>query len=433
MSHASTAHGSIHDVGGAIPIPPVTIPAEKATFPAGALKMLPAGLWLLGVLGIIITVIGAGSVGKEHALAAYHVGFLYALGLSLGSLGLVMIFHQFNAGWAATVRRPLENVAGLMPVVAVLGLPVVIVELLVTKGALFTWLKPGVTQTDVLAAHKSGFLNVGFFLVRAVAYFAIWIYLGTTLFRLSRKQDDTGDRALTARARFISSFGLLLFALTTAFAGFDWVMSMQYHWFSTMWGVYFFAGNNVAATCFLVVTLVLIRRAGKLEGMVTREHFHDLGKLVLAFTVFWAYIAFCQYFLIWYSNIPEETAWYMLRKSHGWERLFQLLCIGHFLAPFPLLLFRGTKRSMLLIGLIAAWLLLMHAADLFFMVRPVLSETVEAYHHGTGLQHWWLDLFGILGPVCLFLGAVAKRTLSTPLVPLRDPRLAEALEHKNYV
>jgi hypothetical protein len=411
----------------------VTIPAEQATIPGGALKILPTALFFLGAVCIVFTVIGAGSVGAAHALASYHVGFLYALSLALGSLGLVMIFNQFNAGWAATVRRQLENVAGLMPVVAILGAPVLIAELGWTRGALFGWLKPGITQTDVLAQTKQPFLNPWTFVVASIVYFGIWSFLGVSLYRISRKQDETGDRELTAKARWISSFGLLLYALTTAFAAFHWIMSMQFHWFSTMWGVYFFAGNILSGTCLLVVTLALVRRAGALKGMVTAEHFHDLGKLVLAFTVFWAYIAFCQYFLIWYSNIPEETAWYILRKQHGWENLFYLLCLGHFLAPFLVLLFRGVKRNMLLIGSVAAWLLVMHAADLFFMVRPVLTETVEAYHGSTGMRYWWLDLFGILGPVCLFLGAVAKRAVSTPLVPLRDPRLAEALEHKNYV
>lgn len=431
-SHGEAA--AYHDTGthGA---PRLRINPEAVTFAPGTGRVLIGGLWFLGALALVVTIVlglGGNKDALKHALAAYHVGFIYALGLSLGSLGLVMILHQFNAGWSATVRRQLENFASLIPVCALLGMPVLVVELLY-DGLLFKWMQDAIRAEDALAAHKAPYLNEPFFVARAVIYFGIWSALAITLHRLSRKQDQTGDRMLTARARFISSFGLLLFALTTAFAGFDWLMSQDFHWFSTMWGVYFFAGNQVAAVALLVLTAIILRRRGKLEGMVTSEHFHDMGKLLLAFTVFWAYIGFSQYFLIWYSNIPEETAWFVLRNSHGWKNVAIFLTVGHFVIPFLLLLWRGTKRIPMLIGAVAAWLLFMHAVDIFFIVRPNLTMMAPTYAASTGLEHWWIDVVGFVGPVAIFLGFVVRAVVSAPLIPVNDPRLPEALEHKNYV
>ena len=438
MSHAHPASGHASDshAHGAHGNPPVRVNPAAVTFPPGAGRGLSALLLLIGAGAIVATVIGGLALPKEvgikHAVSSYHVGFIFALGLSLGSLGMVMILNQFNAGWTATLRRQLENAARLIPVCAVLGLPILAIEL-AYDGVMFKWMSNELLKTDHLLQHKSGYLNEPFFVARAILYFLIWSVLGTLLYNYSRKQDDTGDRNLSAKARFISSFGLVLFALSTAFAGFDWLMSADFHWFSTMWGVYFFAGNQVACIALLILVAVFLRRAGKLEGMVTSEHFHDLGKLLLAFTVFWAYIGFSQYFLIWYSNIPEETAWFVLRNSHGWQNAAWLLCVGHFIVPFLILLWRAPKRTPLVLGAVAAWILLMHAVDIFFIVRPNLTLTVPAYETSTGLQNWWIDLTGFVGPVALFLGLLVRQIVANPLIPMKDPRLAEALEHKNYV
>ncbi len=405
----------------------------------GAWRMAGTGLLFLGVLSCVVLVIGVlagGGGGGEaaknaikHALGAYHTGFLYAVGLVLGCLGLQMILQQVNAGWSAAVRRQAENVASLAWVLGVLFLPVAILELLVTKGVLFKWMDDAYVAGDVLYTHKQPYLNEPFWAVRAVIYFVVWISLGTVLYRLSRRQDQTGDKWLTARARWISSFGLLLFALTTAFASFDWLMSLDFHWFSTMFGVYFFAGSVVSAVALLCVVLCTLRIQGKLGPTFTKEHQHDLGKLLFAFTVFWAYITLCQYFLIWYSNIPEETAFYIKRQTGTWRYVSIAIAVGHFAMPFLFLLIRDLKRNAHTLRLVALWMLVMHAVDLIYMVRPVIEK-------GGGPKLGamaWIDVAGILGPVCLLLGFLVMRIGSTPLVPLKDPRLHEVLTHKNYV
>lgn len=419
-SHGHDGHAHAHGHGHSVKL-------NDAAVRGGLGKLAPA-LWFVGIVGLVVAILGAnttGEHGKAHALAAYHVGFLFSLGLALGCLGLTMILQQFNAGWSAAIRRQAENVASLIPVVLVLFLPIVLLEVFVFHGKLFHWMHEGATELDPVLKKKAGYLNVGRWLAFAAIYFILWTVLATKLRGYSVKQDETGDKWLTAKARRMSSYGLLLFALSTAFASFDWLMSMDPHWFSTMFGVYFFAGGMLSCIALVIIILGLLRMNGKLEGVVTAEHFHDLGKLLFAFTVFWAYVTFCQYFLIWYSNIPEETAFYNIRLVNGYEKLGLVLCFGHFLIPFVILLFRGVKRNYKLLMLVAAWQLVMHAVDLLYMVRPIA--------HTRFGEHIWLDILGLLGPLCIFLGFVAWRVGTAPLVPLKDPRLSEALAHKNYV
>lgn len=434
MSQASLSHGHGHDHAAHGHVEPqiaarALLKPELVNCESGMFRMLGYGLMLAGVLGLVLTgVIGFGSKeASRQAVAAYHMGFLFCVGLSVGCLGFQMILQQFNAGWSAALRRQAENVAAMVWVCALLFIPIALNAFLVNdEYKLFSWMSLEHTAGDVLFQKKAAWLNPEFWAIRSAVYFLVWIALSQRLARLSRKQDETGDRWLTAKARRTSSYGLLLFALTTAFASFDWLMSLDYHWFSTMFGVYFFAGSIVSAVAVIILILGLAVGAGKLTGLVTSEHFHDAGKLLFAFIVFWAYVTFSQYFLIWYSNIPEESAFYNLRQIGAWRQVSIFLAFGHFIIPFLFVLFRGTKRNRRLLMLAALWMLAMHALDLFYIVRPVLKSVPlgERLH---------LDVLGLLGPVCLFLGLVLRKVVSAPLMPLKDPRLHEALEHKNYV
>lgn len=435
MSTISAGHAHPHDghgAGHAHEEPQVAARREldvnKLTPGPGFGAMVRNALWFVGVIGIVVVAVSGFSSGadnQKHALTSYHMGFLYALGIALGALGLQMIFQQFNAGWSATVRRTAETIASLFPIIALLFIPIAVIELVYKQGHLFSWMNPA-NHGDVIYQEKALWLNPTRWLVAACIYFLIWILLGRKLYALSRKQDETGDRWLTARARFISSFGLLAFALSTAFASFDWLMGMDYHWFSTMFGVYFFAGSTVSCLAVMCVILCSLRISGRLGKTFTEEHQHDLGKLLFAFTVFWAYVTFAQYFLIWYSNVPEETAFYNLRNDHGYQNIFQILCLGHFLLPFVLLLVRPLKRNPHTLRIVALWMIVMHAADLIYIARPIVRNVLP----GTNI---WVDIAGILGPTCLFLGCVVWKMGKAPLVPLKDPRLNELLAHKNYV
>jgi hypothetical protein len=268
--------------------------------------------------------------------------------------------------------------------------------------------------------------------LRAIGYFFVWMLLSWLLWGYSKEQDATGDKWISNRMARMSTWGMLLFALATAFAAFDWMMSMDYRFFSTIWGVYYFAGAAYSSLGLVVVILAMCRRAGKLKGLVTEEHFHDLAKLMFAFTVFWAYIAFSQYFLIWYANIPEETAFMLARKTGGWEHYSTLLVVGHFILPFFILLWRFVRRSMVLLAAIGVWMMAMHVMDIAWIVRPFVYGPAE-FADKVRLDRIWLDLAGIVGVLGIFLGLVVRNVFSGPLVATRDPRLPEALHHRNYV
>lgn len=426
MSHAAThdhGHAGAHDHDEHGPDLATLLRADNVQAPAsfGLLSMVLIFAGLAGLAGTLVYAFTGGESGLRHALFSHHVGAVIALGLALGPLGVVMIFHQVSAGWSVTIRRQMENAAALAP----LGVLLLVPSLLKGKEIFHWWAVD--PASDPVLEHKASFLNPTFFLIRIAVYAVIWTYLGARMRMLSLQQDASGDRWLTSKAKFTSAWGLLAFALSVAFAGFDLLKSMDYHWFSTMFGVYFFAGNMIVGLSLMAVVFSLIRGGGKLKGLVTAEHFHDLGKLMLGFTIFWAYIGFSQYFLIWYANVPEETAWMIVRKQGGWEKVGLLLMFGHFLGPFLILLFRDVKKSLFL-GVVGAWMILMHCADIFWVVRPILFAG-----KADPVGFAWVDITGVFGPVLLFIGLLLWLAGRSPLIPIKDPRLPEAAAHKNYV
>lgn len=403
---------------------------DNVNLGAGAGAAASTALLAIGAGAVLLTVVGGVVHGAKHATAAYMIGAFSVLAICLGGLFWTMVFQLVNAGWTATVRRQFENLMSLIPLAIGLMVPIFIVEV-VGGGQMYSWLKPELAS-DHLLAHKAGWLNAPFFAIRFLVYAALWCILAMGLWRASTMQDQTGDRWLTASARRMSGWGMPLVALSTAFVAFDWIMSVDYRFYSTMWGVYFFASVAQAALCTVVLVLAVLRLTGRLTGAVTMEHFHDLGKLIFGFTVFWAYITFSQYFLIWYSNIPEESAYYVIRRQNGWENTAFILSIGHFIVPFFILLIRRVKESTLGLAVMAAWMLLMIVMDLVWNVRPMVYAGAPA---GTnpGPVGWWLDAVGLVGPLAIFAGLLVRRVAGGPLVAIKDPRLIEALSHKNYV
>jgi hypothetical protein len=420
---------------------------DNITFPAGA--GAGKGTMLLGAGAVMVAAAagmgyaGVGGVWARQALAAYHVGAMAVLAMCLGSLFFVMVFHLTNAGWTGTIRRQFENVMSFLPFAFLLVLPTLAIEIArshTNDGHLFAWLTPEAAKNHELQQKWTYFFGPlsepgtagafpGFFVLRALIYGCVWTYLSRKLLSLSRRQDETGDRMLTAQARFISAWGMLIFALTTAFAAFDWLMSLDYRFFSTMWGVYYFAGAAFSSSALVAIILAVLRSKGKLMGAVTEEHFHDLGKLMLTFTVFWGYIGFSQYFLIWYSNIPEETAFYNFRASPQWLPWGRLLIAGHFVVPFLILLFRPVKRSPKALILMALWAIALEVVDLYWIVRPM----VYGHEPTPGPMAYVVDLLGIVGVLVLFAGYLVRAVPKGLLVAINDPRIEEAMGHKNYV
>lgn len=353
---------------------------------------------------------------------AYLLHFCFFLSLALGALFFVLLQHLTRAGWSVVVRRVAEAICGTIPLFGILLLPVLAL-LLMGGTSLYAWNDVQHMREDPLLVRKAAYLNAGFFALRSGVYFAVWGLLAWVFRRESLRQDASHDRRATLRLQRWSGPGMMAFAVTVTFASFDWLMSLDPHWFSAVYGVYFFSGCVVGFLAMLILALRWLQSRGLLAEAVTTEHYHDLGKLLLGFVFFWAYIAFSQYLLIWYANIPEETTWYQVRQAASWGGLSLLLLAGHFVVPFFALMPRRIKRSAGLLAMWAAFLLVMHLVDLYWLVMPQLSTS--------GLTLSWADPVCLLGFGLLFGGESLRLASQSDLVPVGDPRLVESLGFHN--
>ena len=369
---------------------------------------------LAGALGL-----GA-AVGWPKLLKSYLVAYIFGLSIGLGALFFVMLQHLTRAGWSVAVRRLAEVLTGLLPLLAVLALPI-----LAGVRVLYPWADPASLDPDIaaLVAEKRPYLNEPFFIGRVVAYLVIWTLLARYFLGRSVAQDASGDVDLTRRLERMSAPGMLLYALTVTFAAFDLVMSLKPAWYSTIFGVYLFAGSVVGALAALILLLSGLQASGRLTQVITPEHYHDLGKLLFAFVVFWAYIAFSQYMLIWYANLPETTIWFAWRQTGAWAAISVVLLLGHFVLPFLALIARGPKRRRGLLAGAAVWMLLMHWLDVYYLIKP----------DGQGAVPFHLaDVACLLLVVGLGVAVVGWQLGRQSLLAERDPRLPESVAFQNF-
>jgi len=386
---------------------------------ARALVLLAAGGVLL-VLGFALGLARGDEL--KYFFHSYLTGYCFWLSLSLGAGFLVAMLHAARAGWGVTARRICEILAANVPLLALLFLPI-LVPVLLGMGGLYEWASVETVREDPALEHKWPYLNPAMFAARSLLYFAVWWWVSRFFLRHSIQQDSSGDPTLTLRMERFSGPALLLLAGTVTFAAFDWLMSLDPHWFSTIYGLYFFSGAMVGGLAAVILAALALQAFGLLEREITVEHYHDLGKLLFAFVFFWGYIAFSQYMLIWYGNVPEETAWYLVRQSGPWLGVSLGLVAGHLLMPFLGLLSREVKRRKLLLGFWAAWMLIMHWIDVYWLVMPRLG----AERLPLGTIDWCLS--AALG--CLWLAGALRVAGGNALVPLKDPRLAESLAFEN--
>ncbi len=406
--HGRTVHAGL----------PAAVDRERVTIPARhRWARLPAIGAAAGAAGLVAS-LALRPADPRQFLFSWLVAFLFFLSLALGALFFVLLHFITNASWSTVLRRLAENVMGTLPLFLLLFVPIAL-----GLREVYHWSDPAAVAHDPLLQAKQGWLDTRFFLLRAGVWLGSWSLIAGWFLASSRRQDATGDPALTRRMVAASAPALGVFALTVTGAAVDWVMSLDPHWYSTMFGVYFFAGCLVGNFAFLALLGGALRRAGLLREFLTAEHFHDLGKLLFGFTVFWAYIAFCQYFLIWYGNIPEETVWYLHRNAGTWGTASLLLGAGHFAVPLFYLIFRATKRrtGLLLAG--AVWMLAMHFLDLYWLVMPTL--------HAHGPRPGLLDLTTFVAVGGLFAAALGLRMRRHALLPVRDPGLARSLSFEN--
>ncbi len=374
----------------------------------------------IGVVGLALAAAMGAARGDGFASFgwSYLLNFAFFLSVSLGAFFFVAIGHVMGVHWNVVARRLAEVVAANLVYLVVLMIP-----LLLLAGRVFPW-ATGHTETPAaLLAIKAPYLNQTFFLVRWVVYFLIWCGYALWFWKRSLEQDETGAPQLSVRMSRKSGLALLLYALTLTFASYDLLMSLDPAWFSTIFGPYYFAGSVVAFAAALTVITFWLQSRGRLTKVIHTEHLHDYGKLLFAFVFFWAYLAFSQYMLIWYANIPEETAWFLRRQQNGWGWVGLLLLFFNFIVPFLGLLARSVKRHRRGLYFWAVWLLVMHWVDLYWIVMP-------EFHPETPLPDL-LDLLTFVGIGGLYVAGIALRASGHSLVPRRDPRLDDSLGFEN--
>ncbi len=413
---------------------PAALPADSAAPLAG--KALMAGL-----AGIALTAIGLFVSGPSAVALSWLVGVTFWTAIAIGMLMLVMIHHIFDASWSTVIRRQFEHGLSAFKWLALLFLPLVLATFFFDRDIVWPWMDLSreihgghTVGHDPLYLKKSGFLSPSMFVGMTAAFFLIWMWLSARLRKASFTQDADGDVKWTFSNRVTAAMGLPLGALSLTFAAIYWVKSLEYHWFSTMYGVWFFANCARGALSFGVLIMVWLWQRGDYKGILNNNHFHSIGMLMLAFTVFWAYVTFSQYFLIWNANVPEETFWYNLRElnhdgsTNQWWYVGLVILFGHFVVPFLALLSYRYKVTKPIIRRIAIWILAIILIDIAYNIMPVLKDS-----HGDAAPFLSLNLVWILssvvgvGGVCVW--SYLRSFPTAKLIPIRDPRIGESLTH----
>ena len=400
---------------------------NAAPFTGGRTLMIRAAA--VGVIGLAATAAG-GAFDARRALFAYLAAFVYWVGIALAALVFLLANEAAGSRWYVVVRRVLESLPTALTVLAVLFLPIAI-----GMGRIFPWVDPTAAHAPLqtwahgegklaihLWEHRHPWMNVPFFLVRAAVYFAVWLGVAMLMRGWSLAQDASGAPELKLKMRRLGAGGLPFVGLAMTFAAFDWQMSLSAFLFSTIFGVYWFAGSLVAAIAAWIIASAAAAREEPLRGAINANHIHSMGKYLFAFTSFWAYIAFSQYLLIWIANLPEEVPWYIVRTDTGWRGVGIFLAVFQFALPFLILMPRERKRSWKPLVFMSFWILAVHYVDIYWVVMPTLSPA--------GPRPSWMDLAAFLGIGGISVAWVVSRLRGQPILPARDPFLADSLHYE---
>lgn len=388
---------------------------DSLQFPADS--KVPRALFGLGAVGLIASLVGY-FLDADQFFFSYLVSFVFFTGIALAALLMVMLHHITRSSWGVLVRRISESFTANIWIWGIFLIPVIL-----GIHNLYHWSHEEAVIADKILKGKSGYLNTPFFIARQFIYFAIWGYLGYKLHKVSVEMDKTGDWGLTTLLRKVSAPGIPLFALTLAFASFDWLMSLDPHWFSTMFGVYFFSISFQSFWPIMILLIFFMQSRGILKNTIRQVHIYDLGAWFFAFTIFYAYIAFSQFLLIYYANLPEETLWYFHRLEGSWKFIAYGLLICRFAIPFLVLLNREAKKNRKVLGAVSILVLAIHFAEIYWIAMPVL------YEHG--IHFSWMDVTTFLGLGGVFFGLFFRTFKKHDMVPVNDPKLDECLS-KSY-
>ena len=366
-------------------------------------------------LGLLLTGAGFAMSGLDRFYQAYLVAYTFWTGIALGSLALLMVQHLTGGAWGLVMRRPLEAAVRTLPYMAVLFLPIV-----AGMHSIYEWSTPEALNDPAIQV-KAAYLNTPFFLIRQVIYFALWSGIGTLLTNWSTEHDRTGDPALLSKMTRLSGAGLLIYGLTVTFAMVDWTMSVNPHWFSTIWGMLYVGGQALSAMAFGIVVMVMLSESAPLNKVITAHHLHDLGKFLFAFLMLWAYLSFSQFLIIWSANLPEEIPHYLTRWDHGWQWVSVFIIVGHFILPYSLLLSRDLKRDSGRLRLVATWIICARVVDYYWHVAPEFQRE--------GLRISLLDVALPLALGGIFITLFLSQLRGRALLPVNDPGLEKALTH----
>jgi len=391
----------------------VTPLTQTADVAIPELKGLQQRLLVAGAVGAVLSALGA-LLNSTQFLQSYLMAYVFWLGVTLGCFALGMI-HQLSGGaWGVLIRRPIGAASRVLPVMTALFLPIAF-----GMSRMYPWMNADLVAHDEALQHKHLYLNAPFFLARAAIYFVVWNTLSYVLNAWSLEQDRTGDPRVGRRMQLLSGGGLVAYGVTITFASFDWLMSLEPHWFSTIYGVIIIGGEGLSALAFLTIALVWLSRRPPLDRIVVPAHFHDLGNLMLAFVMLWAYFSFSQYLIIWSGNLPVEIAWYLHRMQTGWRPVAIALMLFHFAAPFVVLLSRTVKRQPELLVKVAAAVLVVRVIDMWWLIGPEF--------HTDGIAISWMDAVLPLTIGALWLATFVYQLRGRALLPVHDPQFDEAL------
>jgi hypothetical protein len=362
----------------------------------------------VGIAALVISGIGA-FTDPAHFWQSYLFAYIFWSGLAIGCLGIFFLHNVVGGNWGVAIRRLVESGLKTLPLVFLLIIPIFF-----ALGSLYKWTDATYRAEHFATGHKAAYLNPTWFIIRTVLYFAIWIFSGFRILRMANEHDRTGDPSLFQRIKKRSAPALLVFVVTTSLAFIDWIMSLESDWYSTIYGWMFTVGEVLLTFAFLVAVLVLLSKREPFASFLTRQHYHDLGNLMLAFTMLWAYMSFSQFLIIWAENLPDEIPWYVRRFSGGWGYVGWTIAIFHFCIPFFLLLQRFVKKNASRLRTLAIWIVIMRILDVFWVVEPAFRQR--------GLEVYWTDLVALIGLGGIWLAYFVFNLKASPLLASRDPR-----------
>jgi hypothetical protein len=363
----------------------------------------------VGLVALVVSVVGGLLRDPVHFWQSYLFAYIFWAGLALGCLGIFFLHNVVGGNWGVAIRRMLEAGLKTLWMFVILAIPIFF-----ALTVLYKWTDPAFRAENFAVGHKAAYLNIPFFIARTLLYFVIWLFSGYRILAMANEHDRTGDPALFRRIKMRSAPALLVFVVTTTLAFIDWIMSLEPDWYSTIYAWMFTVGQVLLTFAFLVAVLVLLSKREPFASFLTRQHYHDLGNLMLAFTMLWAYMSFSQFLIIWAENLPDEITWYVRRFSGGWGYLAWAIAIFHFFLPFYLLLMRFVKKNPSFLRTLAIWIVIMRMLDVFWIVEPAFRQR--------GFQIYWTDVVALIGVGGIWLAFFVFNLKSRPLLPARDPR-----------